>query len=254
MTFNCLTLFPEMFGAFTGSSIAARAISAGHIAVNCIDFREFTRDKHRRVDDYPFGGDPGMLLSAQPLFDCFRDLEDRFDGKRRVNVYMSPAGRPLRTNDAKRLSTDFDVLNVLCGHYEGVDQRVLDTFIDEEISIGDYVLTGGELPAMILMDCVMRFVPGVLSNDASAGTESFSDGLLEYPQYTRPSVYEGQAVPEVLLSGHHARIDEWRRHRALEKTFKVRPDLLRNASLTRSDLEFLNILQQQEDKEHEQGD
>lgn len=253
MTFNCLTLFPELFSGFAGASIAGRAITAGRVAINCIDFRDYTLDKHRRVDDYPFGGDPGMLLCAQPLFDCFRDVAERHEGERSVNIYMSPAGRPLTSQTAKRFGTDFDVLNILCGHYEGVDQRVLDTFIDEEISIGDYVLTGGELPAMVLMDCVMRFVPGVLSNDASAVNESFSEGLLEYPQYTRPSLYEGQAVPEILLSGHHARIEEWRRQRALEKTFRVRPDLLEHAELTDKDRHFLNILKEREDKEHEQG-
>lgn len=253
MTINCLTLFPEMFEGFLGSSIALRALRAGLLEVNCINFRDYTKDKHRRVDDYPFGGDPGMLLCAQPLFDCFRALDSAFEGRESINIYMTPSGRPLEENDAKRLQQRYEVLNILCGHYEGVDQRVLDTFIDEEISIGDYILTGGELPAMVLIDCVMRLIPGVLSNDASASTESFAGGLLEYPQYTRPSVYEGIEVPEVLLSGHHARIEAWRRHRALEKTMRVRPDLLGTAPLTEEDIQFLRDLDTKEGEADEQG-
>lgn len=254
MTFNCLTLFPEMFSGFLSTSIAARAIEAGHVAVNCIDIRDYTLDKHRRVDDYPFGGDPGMLLCAQPLFDCFETVLQTCGDARTLNVYMSPGGRQLRSEDCRRISEQFDVVNILSGHYEGVDQRVLDTFIDEEISIGDYVLTGGELPSMVLMDSVMRFLPGVLSNEASAQNESFSDGLLEYPQYTRPSAYRGLEVPEVLLSGHHARIEEWRRHKALEKTWQMRPDLLEQAALTNADIDYLKSLEQQEVDYNEQGD
>lgn len=246
MTFNCLTLFPEMFTGFLSTSIMARAIAAGLVDVNCINFRDYTLDRHRRVDDYPFGGDPGMLLCAQPLFDCFDSLAAANEGKRTRNVYMSPAGRILRTEDCRRLGEDYDIVNILCGHYEGVDQRVLDTYIDEEISIGDYVLTGGELPAMVLIDTVIRHIPGVLSNEASAETDSFSEGILEYPQYTRPSEFRGLTVPDILLSGHHARIEQWRRQRALEKTHRVRPDLLERAPLSDKDREFLQELNIQE--------
>lgn len=251
MTFNCLTLFPEMFHGFLNSSIALRARNAGLLEVNCIDFRQFSKDKHGRVDDYPFGGDPGMLLSPQPLFDCFRWIHKTSPGRKTVNVYMSPAGTPLSPGVAQRLESSFETVNVLCGHYEGVDQRVIDNFIDEEISIGDYVLTGGELPAMVLIDCVMRYIPGVLKNDSSACSDSFSDGLLEYPQYTRPNVYEGMEVPGILLSGHHKRVAEWRRHKSLEKTMQARPDLLKRAPLSDEDIEYLDKLQVKEKLEHE---
>jgi len=224
--FNVLTLFPEMFASFTDTSIAARAINAGHISVATHDFREYTLDKHRRVDDYPFGGGAGMLIAPQSVFDCFDAVEKPLEGQKYINIYMSPSGKPLTTEMAKELA-DYDAVNILCGHYEGVDQRIIDAKIDMEISIGDYVLTGGELPAMVLMDAVMRHVPGVLGNSESTGEESFSDGLLEYPQYTRPADFRGMKVPEVLLSGHHANIKKWQHEMALEKTKRVRPDLLK---------------------------
>ena len=254
MTVNCLTLFPEMFSGFLNSSIALRAHTAGLLDVNCIDFRTYSRDRHHRVDDYPFGGDPGMLLCAQPLFDCFRDLSRMDVAGASLNVYMSPSGRPLTSELARSLAQNVQTLNVLCGHYEGVDQRVLDAFIDMEISIGDYILTGGELPALVLIDCVMRHIPGVLSNAASADSESFADGLLEYPQYTRPRVYEGLEVPDVLLSGHHANIADWRRRKSLEKTMHMRPDLLPGAQLSESDKRYLAKLKQKGELTHEQCD
>lgn len=230
--FHCLTIFPEMFASFLQTSICARALAAGHIAVELHDFRDFTQDKHRRVDNYPFGGGAGMLIGPQSVFDCFADITAKQTGRRSINVYMSPAAQILTPRKAVQLA-EYDCVNILCGHYEGVDQRVLDHWIDEEISIGDYVLTGGELPAMVLMDCVMRHVPGVLGNSESAGEESFSeDGLLEYPQYTRPADFRGMTVPEILLSGHHANIRAWQRQKALEKTARVRPDLLARAKLT----------------------
>ncbi|MGI6152389.1 MAG: tRNA (guanosine(37)-N1)-methyltransferase TrmD [Christensenellaceae bacterium] len=238
MTFNCLSIFPEMFSSFVGESLCKRAIDNRIIEVNTVDFRDYTADKHRRVDDYPFGGGAGMLLMPQPLFDCFDDIKNKYAGKKSISVYMSPAGRPLSHELAVSLS-EYEVVNILCGHYEGVDQRVIDTYIDMELSIGDYVLTGGELPAMVLMDCVMRFVPGVLSNDESTMNESFSGGLLEYPQYTRPQEFRGQAVPEVLLSGHHANIEKWQREQALVKTAKDRPDLLEKLDLTEKEQEIL---------------
>ncbi|WP_330384468.1 tRNA (guanosine(37)-N1)-methyltransferase TrmD [Christensenella timonensis] len=238
MTFNCLTIFPEMFSAFTGTSLCEKAITKQLVEIGMVNIRDYTEDKHNRVDDYPFGGGAGMLFMPQPLFDSFDMLEKKYAGKRCLNVYMSPAGKTL-TQEAARRFAGYDVLNILCGHYEGVDQRVLDHCIDEEVSIGDYVLTGGELPAMVLMDCVMRYVPGVLSNDESVSEESFSGNLLEYPQYTRPSSFRGLEVPEVLLSGHHKNIAAWQRQQALLKTLRERPELLQQAELSDSDRAFL---------------
>ena len=181
-----------------------------------------------------------MLLTPQPLFDCFRSLEERYNsGQRCINLYMSPAGKTLTQKDVKRIS-DYQVVNILCGHYEGVDQRVIDRCIDEEISIGDYVLTGGELPAMVLMDGVMRYVPGVLSNEDSTGDESFGGGLLEYPQYTRPASYAKMDVPKELLSGNHKVISGWQREQSLKRTLAMRPDLLENADLSEADRQILN--------------
>lgn len=244
MIFNCLTIFPELFSAFTGTSLCEKAIGKGLIQVNPVNFRDYTEDKHNRVDDYPFGGGAGMLLMPQPLFSCFAALKQRHAGKKTRNIYMSPAGERLTQEKAQALS-GCEVLNILCGHYEGVDQRVLDHLIDEELSIGDYVLTGGELPAMVLMDCVMRYVPGVLSNDESVAEESFSNGLLEYPQYTRPSSYEGMDVPEVLLSGHHKNIAAWQREQSLKRTLMRRPELIDRLELTKEDIKILDQLKKQ---------
>ena len=237
MTFNCLTLFPEMFGGFAESSLCGKAVAAGIIEINLVNYRDFTTDKHNRVDDYPFGGGAGMLIGPQPVFDCFAHLEEKYAGKKTCRVYMSAAGELLNQKTAKELAA-FEALHILCGHYEGVDQRILDNCIDREISIGDYVLTGGELPAMVLMDCVMRYA-GVLSNEESHAEESHYDGLLEYPQYTRPADFRGHTVPEVLVSGHHANIKAWQRQMSLLKTYRVRPDLLEKAELTKKDLAVL---------------
>jgi len=239
LDFHVLTIFPEMFASFTETSICKRAIEAGLIGVWPVNFRDFTTDKHRRVDDAPFGGGAGMLIAPQSVFDCFAHIRARQQGKRAVNVYMSPAGEPLSTHMAQELAS-YDAVNILCGHYEGVDQRILDNLIDREISIGDYVLTGGELPAMVLMDCVMRQVDGVLGNEESRGEESFSAanaGLLEYPQYTRPADFRGITVPPVLLSGHHANIKAWQRREAILRTAQRRPELLAKADLTEKEKE-----------------
>lgn len=223
--FNILTLFPEMFASFTDTSICARAISSSLISVNLWNFRDYTLDKHRRVDDYPFGGGAGMLIAPQSVFDCFNAISEQNSDKKSINIYMSPAGKTLSPALSKELS-EYECVNILCGHYEGVDQRIIDELIDLEVSIGDYVLTGGELPSMVLMDCVMRNIPGVLGNELSAQDESFSgSGLLEYPQYTRPADFRGLKVPDVLLSGHHANIQEWQHKKSIEKTIKNRPDL-----------------------------
>ena len=220
MRIDILTLFPDMFSALK-ESILGRAQRAGKIEINVVDIREFTEDKHLKCDDYPFGGGAGMVMMPQPIGSAIEALDKEHRAHR---IYLSPKGETLRQQkEFSLLSHDWLIL--LCGHYEGVDQRAIDLFIDEEISIGDYVLTGGELPAMVLVDCVSRYVDGVI-NTSSLVDESFSDNLLEYPQYTRPQEYRGLSVPEVLLSGDHAKVDRWRREQALELTKKYRPDLL----------------------------
>ncbi len=221
MRIDILTLFPEMFSALQ-ESILGRAQKAGKIEINVVNIRDYTEDKHLKCDDYPFGGGAGMVMMPQPIGSAIEALDPEHKARR---IYLSPKGKTLVQQKVFELIEEERLL-LLCGHYEGVDQRVLDLFIDEEISIGDYVLTGGELPAMVLVDCVSRYVDGVIST-SSLVDESFSDGLLEYPQYTRPQVYKGLAVPEVLRSGDHGKVDAWRREQALKITEKYRPDLLK---------------------------
>ncbi len=220
MRIDILTLFPEMFSALE-ESILGRAQKAGKIQINVVNIRDYTEDKHLKCDDYPFGGGAGMVMMPQPIGSAIEALDPEHKARR---IYLSPKGKTLVQQKVFELIEEERLL-LLCGHYEGVDQRVLDLFIDEEISIGDYVLTGGELPAMVLVDCVSRYVDGVI-NTSSLVDESFSDGLLEYPQYTRPQVYKGLAVPEVLRSGDHGKVDAWRREQAVKITEKYRPDLL----------------------------
>ena len=221
MRIDILTLFPEMFAPLN-ESIIKRARDKGVLQINTINIRDYSRDKHLKCDDAPFGGGAGMIMTPQPVCDCIKSVDPDHEARR---IYLSPRGKLLTADIAKKLA-DNERLLLLCGHYEGIDQRIIDLCIDEELSIGDYVLTGGELPAMILTDVVARFVPGVLGCADSAEEESFSAGLLEYPQYTRPQVYEGLQVPEVLLSGHHENIAKWRREQSLLITAKNRPDLL----------------------------
>ena len=220
MKINILTQFPEMFAPITSESILGRAVDNGILEINIINIRDYSTDKHNRTDDTPFGGGAGMVMLCQPAFDALKDL--KADGKR--ILYMSPRGRMLDQGLIEELSKEIEI-TILCGHYEGIDQRIIDHCIDREYSIGDYILTGGELPAMVLMDCVMRFA-GALGNEASHDDESFYDGMLEYPQYTRPADFRGMKVPEVLLNGNHKLIKEWQQSQSLERTKRLRPDLL----------------------------
>lgn len=221
MRIDILTLFPEMFPGVLDASMLGRARAAGLLDVRTHNIRDYADNKHKKTDDYPFGGGAGMVMMAQPIFDC---VEQVLSGESAHRILLTPRGKTLTSARARELA-QLPRLLLLCGHYEGVDERAL-SLIDEELSIGDYVLTGGELPAMVLLDAVSRFIPGVLGSDESAEDESFSAGLLEYPQYTRPADFRGMQVPEILLSGHHANIQKWRRERALEKTRAARPDLL----------------------------
>lgn len=237
MRIDILTLFPEMCKIVMGESIIGRAINKGVIEVYCHQIRDYTYDKHNRVDDSPYGGGKGMLLLAEPLADCFENICKEL-GTRPYLIYMSPQGKVLTQKKAKEIS-QYNNLAILCGHYEGVDERFIEEFVDEQISIGDFVLTGGELPALVMADAVCRMVPGVLSNSECFEDESHYKGLLEYPQYTRPSVWRGKKVPEVLLSGHHKNIENWRHEQSLIKTAKVRPDMLEKIEITEKDMEIL---------------
>lgn len=220
MIIDILTLFPESF-SYLNSSILKRAQDSGILQINLIDIRQFSKDKHKKCDDYPFGGGAGMLMSVQPIYDAVKSVK-------RENshiIFASPSGQTLTVEKAKQLSK-LDHLIFICGHYEGVDQRVIDLFKPEEISIGDYVLTGGELPTMVIIDCISRFIEGVITKE-SLDNESFTNSTLEYPQYTRPQIFEGLSVPEVLVSGNHQEIEKWRKEESLKKTQRVRPDLLK---------------------------
>ncbi len=240
MTVNILTVFPEMFESVFSASILGRARAQGLLDIRLTDIRAFSAAKHKNTDDYPFGGGAGMVMTAQPIMDAMSAVSASLPGARRI--YLGPRGRKLTTALARELAAE-DSLILLCGHYEGVDQRALDACIDEEISIGDYILTGGELAAMVLTDCVARFIPGVLGCAESPEDESFSDGLLEYPQYTRPRELGGRSVPEVLLNGDHAKIRAWRRRESLRATLRFRPDLLESADLSPDDLKIIKELE-----------
>ena len=235
-----MTLFDEMCDRVLGESILGRAQNKGVLELHCHQIRDYTLNKQKQVDDYPYGGGQGMVMNAQPIADCFRAVCEQ-TGERPYLIYMSPQGSVLTQEKARELAQKPN-LCVLCGHYEGVDERVLDALVDEQISIGDYVLTGGELLALVLVDCISRMVPGVLSEEACFTDESHFSGLLEYPQYTRPAVWEGRPVPEVLLSGHHANIEAWRRRQSLERTLRRRPDMLKSALLTEEETAYLQTL------------
>jgi len=224
LNFHVMTLFPEMFEPIK-QSILGRAIKSGTISLNTVNIRDYAFNKHNSVDDYTYGGGAGMLMQAEPVFQCHKALTEEILKRDKVRtVYLTPQGKTLDQDIAKDLAMENDLI-LLCGHYEGIDERVLEEVVTDYISIGDYVLTGGELPAMVLIDTVSRFVDGVLNNGDSAEIESFSDGLLEYPQYSRPEVWHDKKVPEVLMSGNHAKVDEWRHLKSIERTKERRPDL-----------------------------
>jgi len=237
MRIDILTLFPEMIEAVLSTSIIGRARENEILQIKVYNIRDFANNKHKQVDDYPYGGGAGMVMTPQPLFDCFRNVLSQYPSKPKV-IYFSPQGKVLNQNMAKSYAQE-EHLVLLCGHYEGIDQRVIDEFVDEEISIGDYVLTGGELPALVFIDCISRLIPGVLGSPESLENESFSAGLLEYPQYTRPQDFEGRQVPAVLLSGDHKKIEEWRLRESLRNTLLKRPDLLERISLSAREQKIL---------------
>ncbi len=245
MNYHVLTLFPEMVQNGLNTSIIGRAVNQGLLSIDAIDIRDYAENKHNRVDDYPYGGGAGMVMQPGPVYRAYKALEEKKGKKLRV-IYMTPQGKVFNQKMAEEFSKEEDLV-FLCGHYEGIDERVLDMIVTDNVSIGDYVLTGGELAAMTMIDCISRLVPGVLNNDDSAEIESFHDNLLEYPQYTRPEEFMGVRVPDILLSGHHANIDKWRREQSLIRTLERRPDLLRDAALTDKDIKFLDKLKNIED-------
>ena len=242
MNFHILTLFPEMVMNGLNTSIIGRAVNAGYLSIEAVNIRDYAFNKHQSVDDYPYGGGAGMLMQAEPVYLAHEavaekirsrrsDMEYAGAGRRLRTVYLSPQGSVFNQNMAEDLAQEEDLI-LLCGHYEGIDERVLEEIVTDYVSIGDYVLTGGELPAMVMVDAISRLVPGVLHNDVSAEFESFQDNLLEYPQYSRPEEWHGRKVPPVLLSGHHANIEKWRREQSIIRTYERRPDLLEKCELT----------------------
>ena len=244
MRIEIATLFPDMCETVLSESIIGRARRAGKLDIHCRNIRDYTLDKHRRVDDTPYGGGKGMLMQAEPIYRCYEAVCEDFGARPHV-VFMSPQGKPFTEKRAIELSQMEHIL-ILCGHYEGVDQRVIDEIVDEEISIGDYVLTGGELGALVVVDAVGRLCEGVLADESCYTDESHYNGLLEYPHYTRPPVWHGREVPEVLQNGNHAKIDQWRREKSLENTLRKRPDLLRTAPLTDKDKQVLRRLREEQ--------
>lgn len=240
MNFHVMTLFPEMIMNGLNTSILGRASSKGLLSFEAINIRDYTLERHGKVDDYPYGGGAGMVMQAEPIYRAYEALTERIGKKPRV-VYMTPQGRTFTQSIAEELAKE-DELVFLCGHYEGVDERVLEMIATDYLSAGDYVLTGGELPAMMMIDCISRLIPGVLNNDVSAEFESFHDNLLEYPQYTRPEEFMGRKVPDILLSGHHANVEKWRREQSIIRTLERRPELLQDAVLSKKEQQFLDRL------------
>ncbi|MBR5615095.1 MAG: tRNA (guanosine(37)-N1)-methyltransferase TrmD [Clostridia bacterium] len=242
MKIDILTLFPEMMEAALKTSIIGRAEKCGLLSINCVQIRDFAFNKHRQVDDYPYGGGQGMVMQAEPIFQAYKSVTEGLDYKPKT-IYMSPQGKTFRQSTAKRLAKEKHIV-ILCGHYEGVDQRILDEIVDVEISLGDFVLTGGEIAAMAVVDATARMIPGVLASEVAFSEESHFNGLLEFPQYTRPSEWHGMGVPEVLQNGNHKLIEEWKRRAAIENTFKKRRGMLKNAKLTQKEQAFVEELKQ----------
>lgn len=239
MKFYILTLFPEMVMQGLSTSIIGKAAKKGILTIEAVNIRDYTRDKHLKVDDYPYGGGAGMVMQAQPIFDAYQAIRDKIGHKPRT-IYLTPQGPLFHQAMAKEMAGE-DALVLLCGHYEGVDERVLEEIVTDYVSVGDYVLTGGELPAMVMVDAISRMVPGVLTNQESGETESLEGGLLEYPQYSRPREWMGREVPEVLMSGDHVKIQAWRREQSILRTKKHRPDLLKSADLTIKEKAFYRV-------------
>lgn len=242
MNFYILTLFPDMVINGLNTSITGRAVEKGLMSIEGINIRDYTLNKHRHVDDYPYGGGAGMVMQPEPVYHAYLELKERLGKKPRL-IYVTPQGRTFDQHMAEEFAKEED-LAFLCGHYEGVDERALELAVTDYVSIGDYVLTGGELPAMVMIDCISRLIPGVLNNEDSAEFESFCGNLLEHPHYTRPEEFLGKRVPEVLLSGHHKKIEEWRRQESIRRTFERRPDLLEKAELSKTERVFLEQLKQ----------
>ena len=246
MHYHVLTLFPEMIEQGMGFSITGRAQKKELLHLDVTNIRDFAQNKNYKVDDYPYGGGAGMVMEAEPVYLAYEDVCERIAKEKRKKpkvLFMTPQGENFSQSMAERLAEEEDLV-FLCGHYEGIDERVLEEIVDEEVSIGDYVLTGGELPALVIMDAVSRLVGGVLHNEDSAEFDSFHDNLLEYPQYSRPEVWRGKAVPPILMSGHHANVEKWRREQSLLRTRQRRPDLLEGANLSKTDLKFLRMLEE----------
>ncbi len=248
MHYHVLTLFPEMITQGLGTSILGRAMEQGIIKLTATNIRDYSTNKHMKVDDYPYGGGAGMVMQAEPVYRACQAVADEIGGKPRV-VYLTPQGKVFNQSMVEDFAKEENLV-FLCGHYEGIDERVLEEVVTDFVSIGDYVLTGGELASMVMIDAISRFVPGVLSNEESAQFDSFHDNLLEYPQYSRPAEWQGKRVPDVLLSGHHANVEKWRREQSLMRTYKWRPELLETAQLTKQDKKFLEeFVKKQKNKE-----
>ncbi|NLW22263.1 MAG: tRNA (guanosine(37)-N1)-methyltransferase TrmD [Tissierellia bacterium] len=240
MRIDILTLFPEIFDTFEKWSIVGKTIEKGLVSINKVNIRDFSQDKHKRVDDYPFGGGPGMIMKPEPIYEALKSVNT----ENSLTIYLSPQGKVYNQQLANQLSKEKHLI-LLCGHYEGVDNRIVENFIDLEISIGDYVLTGGEIPAMVLIESIIRLLPGALGSKESYTDESHYDGLLEYPQYTRPRVFKGLKVPDILLSGNHKKIDEWRKYQSLKNTYIKRPDLLKKKELTDEEIIMLEEIKRE---------
>ena len=250
MNFHVLTLFPEMIMNGLETSILGRAAAKGIVSFEAVNIRDYTLERHGKVDDYPYGGGAGMVMQAEPIYRAYEALVEKIGKKPRV-IYMTPQGQTFNQSIAEDLAKEEDLV-FLCGHYEGVDERVLEMIATDYLSAGDYVLTGGELPAMMMIDCISRLVPGVLNNNVSAEFETFHDNLLEYPQYTRPEVFMGKKVPDILLSGHHANVEKWLREQSIIRTLNNRPELLGDAVLSKKEQKFLDELLRQQEAENAQ--